>query len=92
MEGVIFGIGDCLALFKEMGVVPETLISGAAMLAGIGTGIFSSFAEACAQVVTLSAAEHPTPKHTARYEESYTLYRSLYPKLKKSFVEAAQLL
>jgi len=42
-------------------------------------------------VVTFGETNQPVPEHTARYEQSYKLYRSLYPKLKESFEEAAQL-
>jgi xylulokinase len=71
--------------------IKEKSATGAAMLAGIGIGIFPSFEDACRRVVSFGEAIQPVPAHTARYEQSYRLYRSLYPKLKESFAEAAQL-
>jgi len=64
---------------------PETSATGAAMLAGIGTGVFSSFQEACEKTVTFGQTTQPLEKHRSRYEELYQLYRSLYPALKEPF-------
>ena len=65
----------------------EKSATGAAMIAGIGTGIFPSFEEACQRTVVFGEETMPNYEHTTRYEEFYQLYVSLYPKLKESFVK-----
>ena len=70
---------------------PEKSATGAAMLAGIGTGVFSSFDEACQSAVAFGEEISPNRKHFTQYEAYYQHYRSLYPKLQASFMEAAQL-
>ncbi len=68
----------------------EKSATGAAMIAGIGTGVFESFEEACQRTVTLGEEIMPIIDHTACYEDYYQLYRSLYPQLKDSFSEVAR--
>lgn len=69
----------------------EKSATGAAMIAGIGTGLFSSFDEACQRSVSLGEEICPIAEHTTRYEMYYQFYRSLYPKLQESFVKVSQL-
>lgn len=70
---------------------PEKSATGAAMLAGIGTGVFSSFDEACQRAVAFGEEIAPNLEHTTQYETYYQCYRSLYPKLQESFIEVGQL-
>ena len=70
---------------------PEKSATGAAMLAGIGGGIFASFEDACRQTVTYGEEVEPIAANIARYEEYYQFYASLYPSLKKRFSELAVL-
>jgi xylulokinase len=70
----------------------EKSATGAAMIAGIGTGIFHSFEEACQRTVVFGEEILPIHEHTIRYEEYYHLYTSLYPKLKDSFAEDFRLI
>ncbi len=65
----------------------EKSATGAAMIAGIGVGIFSSFEEACRRTVAFGEETLPIREHTTRYEEYYHLYTSLYPLLKDRFAE-----
>jgi xylulokinase len=62
---------------------------GAALLAGIGTGLWANADEATA-VIQTGAVVTPGPGQT-KYEEIYPLYRSLYPALKSSFAQIAHL-
>lgn len=55
---------------------------GAALLAGIGTGYFSSAAQAAEEMLHLVQRFEPDPVQAARYEERYTLYREVYPAVK----------
>lgn len=62
--------------------VNESAALGAAMLAGVGTGVFSSAAEASAAMVAIQDEFRPNPAMRGEYEERYQTYRSLYPTLK----------
>jgi xylulokinase len=55
---------------------------GAAMLAGVGAGIWSDVDTACQATVRQTGVTSPTPETVTRYEQGYALYRHLYPALK----------
>jgi len=69
----------------------EKSATGAAMIAGIGSGIFPSFEEACLRTVVFGGEILPIREHTTCYEEYYHLYTSLYPILKERFAEDSRL-
>lgn len=56
---------------------------GAALLAGVGTGLFRSVNEACEPIRVVSQT-HPGP-HTRTYEHLYDIYRQSYPQNKPLF-------
>ena len=56
---------------------------GAALLAGVGTGIWASVDEACDQAVTLGSRTDPNPEHSELLDRQYARYRALYPALKQ---------
>lgn len=58
---------------------------GAAILAAVGCGVFSSVEEAAKKLVKVIATEEPDPELTAKYEERYQKFRKLYPALKGMF-------
>lgn len=58
---------------------------GAAILAGVGAGVYASVPEACRAVVKTNQAQHPNENASNAYEPYYELYRSLYPSLKEHF-------
>lgn len=58
---------------------------GAALMAAVGTGGFSSVEQACAQSIQLANQTQPIAENTRRYAEYYEVYRSLYGALKPSF-------
>jgi xylulokinase len=62
--------------------ITEAASWGAALLAGVGGGLFASAAEAAERLVHLERRFEPQPERMARYDERYTLYRELYPTLK----------
>jgi xylulokinase len=64
---------------------------GAAMLAGIGIGLFSSPEEACDRIISYGPTTHPIPKNCDRYNEMYEIFKGLYPKLKEDFGKIAQM-
>ena len=64
---------------------------GVAILAGVGSGVYSSVEEGCDAVVKLNPAQNPDVESQALYEKYYQVYRSFYPALKNGFSELAKL-
>jgi xylulokinase len=58
---------------------------GAALLAGVGAGVWSNVDEACAQTVFVSDSIVPDPRAVETYRSMYRQYESLYPALKQTF-------
>lgn len=58
---------------------------GAAILAGVGSGVFKDLKEACGNLVLTGDKVSPKASHEAKYNEYFTLFRSLYPLLKDSY-------
>jgi xylulokinase len=56
---------------------------GAALLGGVGAGIWPDVDTACQTVVEQTGSTLPQPETVAQYERIYTLYGQLYPSLKK---------
>ena len=56
---------------------------GAAMLAGVGTGVWNSFEEAAAQTVKVRKWYGPDPGKKAVYDRGYETYRKLYERLEE---------
>jgi xylulokinase len=57
---------------------------GAALLAGVGIGVYGSVAEACEQVIRVVAGCRPGSA-VGTYGEAYARYRALYPALAAQF-------
>jgi xylulokinase len=55
---------------------------GAALLAGVGCGIYSSLADACALLPQPTVRVEPVTARASFYAERFTLYRELYNHLK----------
>jgi xylulokinase len=62
---------------------------GAALLAGVGTGVYSSEEQACERTVHEAGSTKPGP-NAGEYARSYERYRALYPALAPEFRRAAQ--
>jgi len=60
---------------------------GAALLAGVGAGVWSNVDEACAQTVFVSESIVPNVHAVETYRALYRHYESLYPALKQTFHE-----
>lgn len=63
---------------------------GAALLAGVGGGAWSSVGEACTQAIQLTGRTAPDPQADARYRELYPIYQGLYPALRSTFAHLAE--
>ncbi len=120
LEGVTFGLADCLDLVRRAGIsvnevrlggggarspfwrqlcadvfgVPVITVNasagaafGVAILAGAGTGAFSSVDEACARVVRETSRVEPADDRSA-FLAAQARFRSLYPALRPWFSAA----
>lgn len=58
---------------------------GAALLAGVGAGAWSDVRTACRETIRITGQTMPDAKDAKRYQQTYSLYRELYPALKPSF-------
>ncbi len=96
------GGGGTSPLWRQMladvfGCPVKTVVSkegpalGVAILAAVGTGIYSSVQEACSQIVLTNPAQNPVEENSQQYEKYYKLYRKLYPALREPFKELADL-
>jgi xylulokinase len=61
---------------------------GAALLAGVGAGLFESVPAACRQTIRVTSRTEPA-EATAVYQERYPRYRALYPALADEFRRSA---
>lgn len=55
---------------------------GAALLAGVGVGMYDSFEDAVAQTVKITRRYEPNPENAEVYEKNYETYLALYENLK----------
>ena len=62
---------------------------GAAMLAGVGVGLYPDFDTAVRRCVRLTRRQEPNPGTAEIYRRSYDLYRKLYPALHPYMDEVA---
>jgi xylulokinase len=60
---------------------------GAALLAGVGAGVWPDVDAACDSAVKVTGTTLPRPEAASRYERIYEIYRQLYPALKDTFHE-----
>ncbi|MDR1801823.1 MAG: FGGY-family carbohydrate kinase [Lachnospiraceae bacterium] len=59
---------------------------GAAILAGVGVGVYSSFEEAVDKIVVIKRKHEPNAALKSIYDKNYEVYRKLYEKLEELFV------
>lgn len=96
------GGGGSSPLWRQMlsdvfGCPVKTVVSkegpalGAAILAGVGTGIYRSVQDGCRQVIKTNPPQNPQPENVARYEQYYKIYRKIYPALKDVYKDLAGL-
>ncbi|MEP6636451.1 MAG: xylulokinase [Acidobacteriota bacterium] len=72
----------------EILAAEEGAAYGAALLAGVGVGAWSSVDEACGQAVRVAARVEPDAPASALMNKRYSAYRALYPAL-RSVAEAS---
>ncbi|HEY7783823.1 MAG TPA: FGGY-family carbohydrate kinase, partial [Pyrinomonadaceae bacterium] len=66
----------------EILAAEEGAAYGAALLAGVGAGVWSSVDEACEKSVRVARRVQPDPEATALMNKRYEQYRALYPALR----------
>lgn len=79
--------GLALRTLKNM----EASATGAAMLAGVAEGIFSSLVDAADRVVEFGETYEPNPLLKSQYDEAYHLYRNVYAALEPVFNQSNSL-
>lgn len=70
--------------------VTEGAAYGAALLAGVGSGIYKNVHEACHATIKVLQCIAPTQEHMLIYDEYYAIYSSLYRILKPCFDQLAE--
>jgi xylulokinase len=65
--------------------VTEGAAYGAALLAGVGAGIYKDVAEACRTTIRVVERTEPVASNVEIYSDYYPIYRGLYGALKPSF-------
>ncbi len=71
-------LADVLKLPVRVPAVREATALGAAMLAGVGAGIYSGIDEAAERCVKWDAVYEPDPANSAVYDEMYPAWREVY--------------
>jgi xylulokinase len=69
----------------EIVAAEEGAAYGAALLAGIGIGVWPSADAACDAVIRVAQRVVPQAEDSAKLQEFYALYRKLYPSLEAVF-------
>lgn len=82
---------DILKVKIETVTSTEGAAYGAALLAGVGAGVFPSVEDACRQTIRPQTTAAPDDANVAQYEKHYSVYRTLYRALKPSFDAIAAL-
>ena len=76
---------DVYAHEVELVEAEEGAAYGAAILAGVGAGLWPSVDEACDAVVRVARRVAPDAKNSALLQKSYQTYRRIYPALREIF-------
>ncbi len=76
---------DVIGVPLRKSLLVEQAGVGAAVLAGVGAGVYASFDEAVSQVARYDNPTLPHPEHHARYNDLYAHYLSLFPRLQGDF-------
>ena len=62
---------------------------GAALLAGVGCGMWKDVSSACQSCIKVTGSTQPDAAQAEAYRQAYAVYRALYPALKPSFERMA---
>jgi xylulokinase len=84
-------LSDVMAVELVTVNTTEGAAYGAALLAGVGAGSWSSVPESCQATIKTVERTQPQAVAVKQYEQAYRLYRQLYPTLKPTFDQIASL-
>jgi xylulokinase len=71
--------------------IDEGAAFGAALLAGVGAGVYADVVTACRHTIRVRDTLAPRAESALVYDKYYRLYRRLYADLRHGFVELAEL-
>jgi xylulokinase len=77
-------IADVLGVELRTVNTTEGAAFGAALLAGVGTGVWAAVTDAVNAVVRITGKTAPDELSVSRYRDVYEVFRSLYPALKNA--------
>src|SRR5215207_554027 len=63
---------------------------GAALLEGVGAGVWTDVKSACKEVIKIIETTQPSQQDAEPYRRAYSIYQNLYPVLKPSFDKLAE--
>ncbi|HID95333.1 MAG TPA: xylulokinase [Candidatus Latescibacteria bacterium] len=63
---------------------------GSAIMAGVGAGVWSNLEEATDHIIRITTETEPIEENVQIYNGLYEIFRSLYPRLQKSFQKVSQ--
>jgi len=84
-------LADMFSIPVAVPINDEGPAFGAALLAGVGAGVYASVEDACERTVKVSDTIASDPAMGAVYEPYYRLFTQLYPVLADQFAELAAL-
>ena len=58
---------------------------GAAILSGVGAGLYKSVEDACSELIKTNTVYIPIPENKEKYDGIYQIYKTLYSNLKEQF-------
>lgn len=58
---------------------------GAALIAGVGAGLYGDLAQACQEVVRYGPVTEPNPLRREGYDALFQRFTQLYPRLREDF-------
>jgi len=61
------------------------------LIAGVGVGVYGSFAEAVNRIIKVKKTIVPRIQNTKKYNQYYRLYKKLYFSLKENFKDLKEL-
>ncbi len=65
---------------------------GVAILAGVGSGVYGSVRQACAEIIRESSRQQPNVSLFNKYRARYKVFRDLYPSLKVNYKMLASII
>lgn len=84
-------LADVTGINQSVINIDEGPALGVAILAGVGTGVWSSVSEACRSIVSVVTTTNADNIHKSTYDNTYKLYRKLYYSLKADFASVSEI-